>query len=624
MNRSLLVFVFFWATGFVVLAQPPSTDSTAIKLLIDQAEVAGDTSATTAVAIYREAIEASRAEELEIWHARALYGESYYLYGMVNFEGVIENCSQAAGIFASHNNVLAEAKCYNRVGLAWMSLNKFQPALQALFKALELIESLPNQDLAGKVHNNMSLVYESMKDWDNVQKHLKLSIPYKEAVNDTMGLAVSYANMANQYYYQRKYEEALPYFYLSTQYYTAMGNDARVAANATNMGNMFTQMNQTDSAIFYLSQAYEYLTPPKDDLLGEWCITVVAMGSAWLKKGNPNKAAYYIDKCEGCEEQIPEFFFLKDLYSLKSDYYKQTGDPIQALKFLEQAYAAKDSINKESQLRENQKIAIRYEFNKKAREDSLQYQLNISKQEVATASYKNRMYFALVILLLVAAVAAIIVIRLRRIQENKRKVALEAMRNNIASDLHDDIGSTLSSIQIMSSLALSQSNEDSALRQQLTLITDLSDKVSGGIREIVWSVNPAHDKIQAVTLQLRKLAADILGTKGIAVKFAEDLSQPKKELNPQKRKELIMIFKETLNNARKYSGTERVDISIKQKSNALNVHIKDYGCGFDLEKVKRGNGLNNIERRAEDMDAKLEIHSKPDKGAFLSLKIPLP
>ena len=234
------------------------------------------------------------------------------------------------------------------------------------------------------------------------------------------------------------------------------------------------------------------------------------------------------------------------------------------------------------------------------------------------------MYFVLVILLLVAAMAAIILVRLRRIQEKKRNMALEAMRNNIAGDLHDDIGSTLSSIQIMSSLALNQSKEDSALRQQLTLITDLADKVSGGIREIVWSVNPAHDKIQAVILQLRKLAADILGTKDIAVKFTEDLSQPKKELNPHKRKELIMIFKESLNNARKYSGTDRVDINIKQKPHELTVLIKDYGCGFDLEKVERGNGLNNLERRAEDMGAKLEIYSKPDKGTSISLKIPLP
>ena len=608
----------------MVLAQTPSKDSTAIKLLIDRAESAGDTSATTAVGLYREAIEASRTEGLEIWHANALYGESYYQYGMVNFEGVIENCTKAAGIYASHNDLLAEAKCYNRVGLAWMSLNKFQPALQALFKALELIESLPNKDLAGKVHNNMSLVYESMKDWDNARKHLMLSIPYKEAVNDTMGLAVSYANMANQYYYQQKYDEALPYFYLSTAYYTAMGNHARVAANATNIGNMFTQMNQTDSAIFYLSQAYEYLTPPKDDLLGEWCITVVGMGSAWLKKGDVNKAAFYLDKCDGCEEQIPEFVFLKDLYGLKSEYYKETGEPVKALKYLEQAYAAKDSINKESQIRENQKIAIRYEFNKKAREDSLQYQLNISKQEVATASYKNRMYFVLVILLLVAAAAALLIRRLRKIQENKRKVALETMRNNIAGDLHDDIGSTLSSIQIMSSLAISQCADDSTVKQQVIHISELADKVSGGIREIVWSINPAHDKIEAVTLQLRKLAADVLGTKGITVKYTEDLKQPKKELNPQQRKELIMIFKETLNNALKYSGTERVDINIKQKANELTVYIRDYGCGFNPEKVERGNGLSNMERRATEMDAKLEIHSKPDRGTFLSLKIPLP
>jgi len=147
--------------------------------------------------------------------------------------------------------------------------------------------------------------------------------------------------------------------------------------------------------------------------------------------------------------------------------------------------------------------------------------------------------------------------------------------------------------------------------------------VASGIREIVWSVNPAYDKLNAIIPQLHKLAADVLGANEIAFKFKEDIADLNKEMTPQQRKDLMMIFKEALNNTRKYSGTNRVDIQIKQIPQSLTLHIKDYGCGFDMETVNRGNGISSMERRAKEINAEFAVHSKPGKGTFLSLKIPL-
>ena len=337
-----------------------------------------------------------------------------------------------------------------------------------------------------------------------------------------------------------------------------------------------------------------------------------------------HKAASYLDECSACEQLVSDFSYLKDLYSVKADYYKHLGNYARAVQYLEQANAAQDSINKKSRNLENQKIAIRYEFSKKSREDSLQYQLTLSRQQIASATYRNSMYLALVALVLTACIAIFIINRVRKLQENKRKLALENMRQNIAGDLHDDIGSTLSSIQIISNLALSQRNSDAQLRQSVSRISELSDKVSDGIREIVWSVNPAHDRLETVTTHLRKLAADILNDSSITFTFKENLKEPEKELTPQQRKDLFMIFKEALNNARKYSGTGHIDLFINQHGQMLQIGIKDYGCGFDTDKTERGNGLNNMARRAADINALLDIDTHPGKGTLVSLQVPLP
>src|SRR5690606_14257514 len=139
-------------------------------------------------------------------------------------------------------------------------------------------------------------------------------------------------------------------------------------------------------------------------------------------------------------------------------------------------------------------------------------------QEITIAAYKIRMYLFLIFALTVAGVAVAIIRRIRKIQKDKRHQELENMRNTIAGDLHDDVGSTLSSIQIISNLALKQCNGNEQLAQSVSRISELSDKVSDGIREIVWSVNPAHDRLPSVTAQLRKMAADVLGVNDIAFK----------------------------------------------------------------------------------------------------------
>lgn len=624
MKKCLFLILFFLLYTITLKVHASPADTTVIKQLIEKADKLGEGDINLAFKLFDSAQVMARKIDQKQLLADALLTESYYYFSIGEYAKVVPKVQEAGKIYQSLKMLIEETKCHNSEGLAQMYLNRYSDALRSLFLTKSLTEKISDQKLIAAANNNIGLVYESLDDWDNALVYARKSLAAKLSLNDTIGLAKSYGNIANLYYYQKKYDSALAYFRMANSYSRLSGNPFQLAISYSDMGNLLADMGQLDSAIYYQCLALEIQAPLKEDRFVEWCHTVSSLGSAWLKKGNFKKAAFYLNKCKSCEGTISDITFLKGIYSFNSEYYTKTKDFVKASHYLHLLNAINDSIIAKSGKLENQRIAIRYEFDQKATEDSLQYQLRISQQEMATTSYRNKMYLLLVALLIITGIAVAIVRRVRAMQERRRRTELETMRHNIAGDLHDDIGSTLSSIQIISSLAANQCAGNLPLQQSIKQINKLSDKVASGMREIVWSVNPLNDNLEAIIMQLRKLAGDILGPAGIPFVFIKNLLEPETELLPQIRKDLILFFKEALNNARKYSNANQIDINIQQNDAGLEMEVRDYGCGFDMETVCKGNGLNSMQRRADEMKATLSICTKKGEGTKITLLLPLP
>ncbi len=622
-RRMLSAVILLLLVSFDVKTPSKIESTTAIKQMIDSADHIAETNTAIAFQLFERAQQMARnAGEKELL-AQALYAETYYFFFDGKYVNILPKIREAATIYNTLDMTVDECKCYNREGVALMNLNKYAQSLTALFKAKALAEQTEDKKLQPAIHTNIGLVYESLNDWDNAMIYARKSMSGKRDSGDTLGIVRSYSNIANIYYYQKKYDSSLAYFRQAKKYSRSIDNPYQEATINSDLGNLLADMDQLDSAIYYQYEALKFHALRREERLTEWCHTITSLGNTWLKKGNLKKAAIFLRDCKTCETTMPDLSFLKSFYTFRSAFYAKVNQPEQAMHNLQRLNQVNDSILQKAGNLENQRIAIRYEFTQKAREDSLRYQLSIFKQQTATASYRSKMYLLMVGLLAVVGLAIIIVMRIRKLQEARRKREIEAMRNDIASDLHDDIGSTLSSIQIISNLAMTQCKENLQLKQSVSRIFELSGKVSDGIREIVWSVNPEHDKLEAVITQLRKLAADVLGANDIPFKFTEQVENCEAELTPEQQKDLMMIFKEAINNARKYSGAERVEIHIRQAGQTLSIQIKDNGCGFEKDELAPGNGLKNMQRRSAAINGQFSIHSTPGKGTVLSLQIPL-
>lgn len=200
---------------------------------------------------------------------------------------------------------------------------------------------------------------------------------------------------------------------------------------------------------------------------------------------------------------------------------------------------------------------------------------------------------------------------------------VQAVRNKIASDLHDDVGSALSSLIIYSDVLAKKMERGEKGEGVIQKIRETSSQSVESMRDIVWSLNTRNDDFETMVQHMRRTAQDLLDPADITLQFEYDIPTAKTILTPDKRKNIFLILKEAVNNARKYSNTERLEVSIRFEPHALILSITDFGKGFDRSQITGGNGLVNMQRRADQINAELKVRSRVGEGAQIQLRVPI-
>ena len=200
--------------------------------------------------------------------------------------------------------------------------------------------------------------------------------------------------------------------------------------------------------------------------------------------------------------------------------------------------------------------------------------------------------------------------------EQMKKVQI--IRNNIASDLHDDIGSTLNSISIYSEVAKQQAGKDIPA---LELIGVNSRKIIESMSDIVWTINPENDSFEKIIIRMRSFAYQLLRVKKVEYTFEVDEKLNSIALPMQVRKNFYLVFKEAITNVVKYSEASRVSIDLFEKNKIIMLRIRDNGKGIPVNAQTLGNGLMNMTRRAKEISAELNIISANDGGTEIELML---
>ncbi len=204
-----------------------------------------------------------------------------------------------------------------------------------------------------------------------------------------------------------------------------------------------------------------------------------------------------------------------------------------------------------------------------------------------------------------------------------KKLEIEATRNRIARDLHDDIGSSLSNIALMSELMQGKRTLEEKEIKQLRQIGATSRQIVEAMEDIVWAINPDYDKLDNLLLRLKDVTAELLRQQGISYTFHFPEQELLQSLPMNFRRNLLLIYKEVLHNIIKHAQATHVDIALTKTDRCLVLKLADNGVGFDVKAVKNGTGLKSMQTRAAELKGKLEIESKVGEGTKVTLMVKL-
>jgi signal transduction histidine kinase/ligand-binding sensor domain-containing protein len=206
----------------------------------------------------------------------------------------------------------------------------------------------------------------------------------------------------------------------------------------------------------------------------------------------------------------------------------------------------------------------------------------------------------------------------------EKQLALEQQRIKITADLHDDIGATLSSLQLNSAVAhqLMEKNPVQT-RALLTKIENQSKDLADKIGDIIWSMKPGKEEFMTISSRIKNFANDILAATNCDFEIKIDATIDTLITDITTRKNIVLITKEAINNSAKYSKATKIKINFKKQNESLILQISDNGIGFDPENIL-GNGIGNMKKRAKEINAVLDIKSAPQFGTKITLQIPYP
>jgi len=216
------------------------------------------------------------------------------------------------------------------------------------------------------------------------------------------------------------------------------------------------------------------------------------------------------------------------------------------------------------------------------------------------------------VVLLLAIVAAIYGLYRSRINQLRKE---EKIRNQVAGDLHDELGSTLNSVKIFTNLALMEKEN----RSHLEKIKEATQSAISGVKDIIWVLDDKRDTLDHLLGRINQFARPICEAAGISYKQQSGGNENYK-LGKEEKRNLYMIIKESINNSIKYADCSVIELLIKNNGGKLNISISDNGKGFDREKIASGYGLRNIIHRSTEIEYHAEINSSPGNGTLIYLE----
>ncbi|HTN47022.1 MAG TPA: tetratricopeptide repeat protein [Flavipsychrobacter sp.] len=617
--KRLLLFWFCASLHCIAAAQSPTTDS-----LINVLKFAKED--TNKVHLYWEIGKS-------IIFQNALAAIPFYKKGLslaqkLHFYHGIEKCYNGTSLAYSYNAQYDSALVYinlalpfahkagitKRIALVYINradvyanLQHYQAALRDCDTALHYTEKERNKKGMGRIYSITSGIYFTQKQFAKAFLANDSAIALFIAAKDDQMVGMSYSDRADFYSQIDQPDKALPFYAKAIEIGEQVNDVENLAAYHNGLAQAHLRKQQYIQAQQNALKAFDYASQTGNR--SQQANIYLVMGQIFSKQENHRSSIDFQLKAYEMFKEENDLLRVQIAATALAEEYEKSGDPANAYRYLKISKALGDSLQDMQFHSEIAKIQTQFEVSQKDKEIGLLKKNKLLQHQ----QLRQQSYLTIGIVVLAALILLGGWLLMNRYRLRQRMKELE-LRSKIAADLHDDIGSTLSSIRMYSDIVKQQAGQTHTAVELLNKISSNSREMIENMSDIVWMIKPGNDEFASVEDRMLNYANSVCVPAGINFDLTKDAAPDEMRISMEQRRDLYLIFKEAINNAVKYSRCKSIRAIIRTPKNMLQLNISDDGDGFDMANAVKGNGLYNMEKRAASHGGSCVIQSTPNGG----------
>jgi signal transduction histidine kinase len=510
------------------------------------------------------------------------------------------------------------ADTFNNIGIVYDTKSQYPDALKYYFKALYYYEKKDDIAKQAMTNTNIGIVYKAQKEYTKALYYYKRAYELYLKTDNNFGKTTSAGNLGSILINFKNYKESLKYSELAKQGYKQLGYDRFVAYPVSNIAFVYDSLHQFKLANKNYVEAIKLLEKYEN---------------AFEVAENSNAYAQCLIKQKKYQESIIQskkaLIFAKkaDAYLLEVHSYKNLYKAFAKTHNFELAYAYANlySIGKDS-LFANEKTKAIFELETKYQTEKKE---KLLQQKEAEAKQKNTLLIGISLLAFFIALIGFLIYRQQKLKNNQQKKEfelksviskienqnkLQEQRLSISRDLHDNIGAQLTFIiSSVDNIKYAFDITNDKLDNKLNNINSFAKETIVELRDTIWAMNSNEISFEDLEIRINNYIEKAKEAKDqISFSFAIDPALKTQKLTSVQGMNIYRTIQEAVNNAIKYANASIISINVKKNQDQIKITIHDNGVGFDQATIEKGNGLQNMQKRIEEIEGVFSLFSSND------------
>ncbi len=551
-------------------------------------------------------------------------GAVYFRKG--DFSSSKDNYLEAYKIRKARKDYKGLAKINNNLANIYEQEGDYKLAMAKFLEALQYFESIQDDKNINTIKGNIGLILLKIKNYPKALKYISEVIKYQEDNNLTEGLCVSCLNLGNVYLQMNDTVSALKQYKKSLKACTLVGDNKGMASGYNNIGSIKSEQKKSKDALELYSKSKLYREQLHSDLdKADFDLNFakeLIVAKQYLEAKSLLLAVEKIFLKEDIKEKLQVNY--KSLITVYGKLNQQDSMNL----YVDKIVNLNRQLLENSVLKQTAELETKYQTEKKEK---------LLLQDKAETRQKNIMLISISALALLVGLIGLLIYRQQKLknkqQEREFKLKseiseietqnkLQEQRLTISRDLHDNIGSQLTYIISSINNLKYRLKDDARISGQLDKIGGFAGETISELRDTIWAVNSNNIKFDDLRVRIYNAIEKVKHAKpDIKIDFKIDEQLDKIQLTAFVGLNIFRTIQEVVNNALKYADATVISIEILSCDNSIEITAGDNGKGFDMETVSRGNGLNNMAKRIDDIGGEFSLNSKPAEGTQIKISI---